>query len=92
MTATKHTKHCRHCGREFTASACDYTVHCPEHRTRGSRRAVEIVATVEPKAVAAAGRTCTVRFATTGACGKPAVFAFESSVTGEIFAECAEHH
>lgn len=37
-----------------------------------------------------AGRTCTVRYAVGGECGKPAVHAFVAS-TGEVFAECSEH-
>ena len=35
--------------------------------------------------------TCTVRFATTGACGKPAVYTF-TGMNGEHFGECAEHY
>lgn len=31
---TAKTKTCRKCGAEFTASANDYTVNCPEHRGR----------------------------------------------------------
>lgn len=34
--------------------------------------------------------TCTTRTATTGMCGKPAVYTERSRVTGEVFAECAE--
>ena len=36
-------------------------------------------------------RTCTVRNAVTGACGKEAVRTFQSRLTGETLAECAEH-
>jgi hypothetical protein len=43
-----------------------------------------------PKVVPHAGRTCTVR-SISGECGKPAVYAFRAT-TGEVFAECAEHH
>lgn len=38
------------------------------------------------------GLTCTVRSATRGACGEPAVFSFPAVGSGETFAECAEHH
>jgi hypothetical protein len=36
--------------------------------------------------------TCTVRHAVSGACGKPAVYTWVSTITGETFGECAEHY
>lgn len=39
------------------------------------------------------GKTCTVRYATTGVCGKPAVHRFVTKYAeGEEFYECAEHY
>lgn len=35
--------------------------------------------------------TCTVRTATGGCCGKPAVYTFTGS-GGEVFSECADHY
>jgi hypothetical protein len=35
--------------------------------------------------------TCTIRTATGGVCGKPAVHTFTTS-RGDTFAECADHH
>jgi hypothetical protein len=35
--------------------------------------------------------TCTVRSAVNGACGKPAVYTWVSTITGETFGECADH-
>lgn len=38
-------------------------------------------------------KTCTIRSAVSGVCGKPAVYSFESKLyPGEIFSECAEHY
>jgi hypothetical protein len=65
------------------------TVNCPECRAgKGGGKSPK---GYSPKTVSPEGRKCTVRFATGGKCGKPAVYAFKSS-TGEIFAECREHH
>jgi DNA-directed RNA polymerase subunit RPC12/RpoP len=82
-------KKCRVCGKEFESSKQDYTVNCPEHR--GKQIKVTRSTSYSPKEVSAKGRTCTVTSGVSGKCGKPAVYAFESS-SGEIFAECREHH
>lgn len=82
------------CGREFETSPTGKTVRCHECR-RAIREGTFRKATTPAgeKAVPVTGRTCTVRNAVTGECGKPAVFAFESRwAPGEVFAECAEHH
>lgn len=82
---------CRHCGATFAASRTGSTVHCPAHRTPASRKPTwHGVVRSTHESVSPVGRTCTVRYATTGACGKPAVHAFVSR-GGEVFAECAEH-
>jgi DNA-directed RNA polymerase subunit RPC12/RpoP len=86
------------CGREFETSPTGKTVRCHECR-RAIREGTFRKATTPaaPKTVPAAGRTCTVRFAVGRGepaifvCDKPAVWAFVAS-TGEVFAECAEHH
>lgn len=87
---TAKTKACTDCGAEFTKSPADSTVRCPDCRARRRAPKTATVKSYAPKHVAHAGRTCTVRFST-GPCGRPAVYAFESS-TGEVFAECATHH
>jgi len=83
-------KQCRNCGKDFKASPNDYTVNCPECRQRKNIKVTRSVP-YSQKEVSPRGKTCTVTTAVGGKCGKPAVYAFESS-TGEVFAECKDHH